>query len=183
MNGQEVEQTEEGHKVNEDIELEDDQDREDQEKVEVKTLRSPSRPTQAEVDEHNVSHIPFRDWCPFCVQGAAPNRHHSPMGNQEYQIPHIACDYCFLGDEGQGEDKETLIVQVAVDLNTRCVFAHAVPRKGAAHEHGADEVCRDIEALGYRDIVFKTDNEPAMRTLQEEVRSRRVARTVLETHQ
>ena len=104
------------------------------------------------------------------------------MVDQVHEIPHIACDYCFLGDDGgkEGEEKETLIVQVAVDLNTKCIFAHAVPRKGIAHVHGAEEICKDIDALGYKDVVFKTDNEPAMHTLQEEVKSRRVDRTILE---
>ena len=40
---------------------------EDYEPPAVKTLTSPELPTQAEIDEHNVSHQPYRAWCRYCV--------------------------------------------------------------------------------------------------------------------
>ena len=87
------------------------------------------------------------------------------------------CDYCFLGAK---DDGATLIVQVTRDVTSKCTFAHAVPRKGVSHLFGAEQVCTDIECLGYKDVVIKTDNEPAMITLQEEIRSRRTDKTILE---
>ena len=34
--------------------------------------RTPAKmPTEEEVKTHNVSHLPFRDWCPDCVAGRA----------------------------------------------------------------------------------------------------------------
>ena len=108
--------------------------------------------------------------------GSAPNRPHV-KGKQDYNIPHLVCDYCFLGDK---DDGETLIVQVTRDITSKCLFAHAVPRKGVSHIFGAEQVCKDIESLGYKDVVIKTDNEPAMLTLQEEIKSRRVDKTILE---
>ena len=36
---------------------------------EVKRLLNPEAPSQLEVDEHFVrGHIPYRNWCPVCVQ-------------------------------------------------------------------------------------------------------------------
>ena len=35
----------------------------------VKKFKDPKLPTQEEVDKHYVmGHIPYRDWCPVCVQ-------------------------------------------------------------------------------------------------------------------
>ena len=135
----------------------------------VRVLKDPRKPTQKEVEAHNAIHLPFRDWCPHCVRGRAHNINHKKIAEKEYDIPHIVCDYCFLGDD---DDTETLVVQVARDTDTKYLFAHAVPRQGVSHIHGAEQLCKDI--------ALKTDGEPAMRTLQEEVKSRRRDRTVLE---
>ena len=54
-----------GTPKDEEIELKEETDEEvGEESVPVKMLRSPYRPSQKEVDEHNLSHVPFRDWCP-----------------------------------------------------------------------------------------------------------------------
>ena len=152
MNGEETRSEDGGSPEEETIELREDGDADiGEDSVTVKTLKSPYRPSQQEVYEHNLSHVPFRDWCPYCVKGSAPNVSHVSMADQVYSIPHIACDYCFLGDEGgdeKGEERETLIVQVAVDLNTKCVFAHAVPRQLIAHVHGVEELCRVLMRSG-----------------------------------
>ena len=134
----------------------------DSEARRANTMRDPIKPTQKEVDAHNVTHMPFRNWCPHCVTGSAPNRRHEQGKQEGYQIPPLMCDYCFLGDKSDGE---TLVVQVTKDATSKCVFSHAVPRKGMSHEHGVEHLCKDIEALGYKEVVINTDNEPAMRTL------------------
>ena len=33
----------------------------------VKTAKAPAKPSKEEVDEHMVTHLPFRSWCPHCV--------------------------------------------------------------------------------------------------------------------
>ena len=42
----------------------------------AKVIRAPIRPSQQEVDEHMLTHIPFRSWCPHCVKGKAVNSPH-----------------------------------------------------------------------------------------------------------
>ena len=49
---------------------------EDYEPVVVRTLASPELPSQAEIDEHNVSHQPYRAWCRFCVMGRGEPDYH-----------------------------------------------------------------------------------------------------------
>ena len=31
-------------------------------------IRDIRTPTQAEVDRHNLTHLPFRNWCPHCMR-------------------------------------------------------------------------------------------------------------------
>eukprot|EP00971_Amphidinium_carterae_P268919 5335247-Amphidinium_carterae.1 len=31
------------------------------------TYKTPLLPTQRETDEHNITHLPYRDWCKHCV--------------------------------------------------------------------------------------------------------------------
>ncbi len=61
------------------------------------------------------------------------------------------------------------------------IFAHMVPRKGLlASMHGAVEMIKDIGKLGHREVILKSDNEPALRSVQEEVKRRREDPTILE---
>ena len=50
-------------------EVEESYDVENEEAAPKKTLRDPGEPTKQEWDEHRVDHIPYRSWCPYCVQG------------------------------------------------------------------------------------------------------------------
>ena len=34
-----------------------------------KSLNAPVKPTKAMVEDHEVSHLPFRNWCQACVRG------------------------------------------------------------------------------------------------------------------
>ena len=85
-------------------------------------------------------------------------------------------DYCFLGSEGE----DTVASQVTRDRRTRMIFAHVVPKKGFSHEHGATELIKDIAKLGYNEIILKCDGEPALKTIEEEVRRQRSEKTILE---
>ena len=60
------------------------------------------------------------------------------------------------------------------------LFAHVVPRKGIVHEHGAAAMVSDIERLGYKEVILECDGEPAMKSVQEEVKRRRMDPTILE---
>ena len=154
------------------------EEKESEEAKPPEVLRNPGAPTPREIEEHNVTHLPFRSWCPHFVAGKAQDRPDKKRDNQgEKQIPKIVFDYCFLGGK---DDAETLAVQVARDRRTQMLFAHVVPRKGMVHEHGAAAMVSDIERLGYKELILKCDGEPAMKSVQEEVKRRRMDPTILE---
>ena len=140
-------------------------------------LRDPGAPTESEVEHHNVTHLPFRAWCPACVEGKARDRPHKRQEDEnEKRLPEVVFDYGFMGTEGE----DTIAIQVARDRRTRMVFAHVVPKKGFTHEHGAAEMVKDIKKLGYSEMILKCDGEPALKSVQEEVKRRRSEQTILE---
>ena len=158
-----------GDEDHEQIECGEEKESEEAKSPEV--LRDPGAPTPKEVEQHNVTHLPFRSWCPHCVSGKAQDRQHKKRENQdEKQIPEIVFDYVFLAS---AEDDETIPIRVARDWHTHMLFAHAVPRKGMVCHHGADAMEKDIEKLGYKEIILKSDGEPAIKAVQEEVKRRR----------
>lgn len=47
------------------------------------TLKDPGRPTEAQADRHNSTHLPYRSSCPACVAGRARDRPHQKKEGQE----------------------------------------------------------------------------------------------------
>jgi len=107
--------------------------------------------TEAEVEQHNVTHMFFRAWCPACVAGKARDKPHKKQEDEWERLPDMVFDYGFMGAEGE----ETTAVQVARDRRTRILLAHVVPKKGFTHEHGAEEMVKDIKKLGKRRDDFQ----------------------------
>ena len=52
------------------------EDEEIEEGIAAKGIKSPKKPTQAQIDEHELTHWPFRDWCVHCVKGKTQNNPH-----------------------------------------------------------------------------------------------------------
>ena len=59
------------------VEEEEDEDVLDEGAVRgPKHIRDIRTPTQAEVDRHNLTHLPFRNWCPHCMKGRGKEAPH-----------------------------------------------------------------------------------------------------------
>ena len=54
------------------------------------------KPSEAEINMHNLTHLPFRDWCPYCVQGKAVSYPHIKRKQKEDEVPIISSDYMGL---------------------------------------------------------------------------------------
>eukprot|EP00971_Amphidinium_carterae_P147755 2928613-Amphidinium_carterae.1 len=63
-------------------------------KHKLPTYKTPVLPTQQEIDEHNITHLPYRDWCKHCVQGKSESQHHQRGGLTKQSITQI--DYAYL---------------------------------------------------------------------------------------
>jgi len=62
----------------------------------MRKLLDPCLPTRAEREEHEMTHLPFRNWCAHCVKGRGVERAHSKSdAREEGALPEIHVDYCF----------------------------------------------------------------------------------------
>ena len=144
-----------------------------------KQLKETAEPTEKEVGEHNLTHLPFRTWCAHCIRGKAKNPPHwrQKESEGEKRIPAISADYCFLGSE---EDESQAPVWVMTDHETKAVFAYVCESKGSESKGLVDQVVEDINKLGHTKVILKTDQEPAIRDVQRAVRDKRRQATILE---
>ena len=48
----------------------------------TKFKSTPKEPSKREREEHNISHMPYRSWCSFCVRGRGISSHHKATGSE-----------------------------------------------------------------------------------------------------
>ena len=157
--------------------------REGEEAREVRAPTIPMTPSKAEVLQHRLKHHPFRDWCPHCVRGKGrEDRHTGSSQKDEYMgIPKLASDYFYIGqrrpigrqerqeaEEEAEKDGQTPVI-VIKDTRSKAIFAHACPCKGV---HGAvvGRIIEDLNSLGYKRVLVRTDGEPAILNLWKKVK-------------
>ena len=127
----------------------------------VKKVLDPKAPTDAEVEEHRLTHIPYRNWCEVCVKCKGKEFDHRRKGDSG-GVSEYAFDYCFPGDELGFK----LVVLVGHEKVTGMTLAVTVPTKGSSGRFTVDKAVDYIEEVGDANsrIVVKTDQEPAILT-------------------
>ena len=78
--------------IGERIKAEKDADR-------VKSITDPRKPTEKEVEDHNRTHLPYRNWCPHCVRAKGKDLDHRKAVTEERGLAEYSFDYCFPGNE------------------------------------------------------------------------------------
>ena len=72
-----------------------------------KALSSPPVVSQKMKDEHEITHLPYRSWCPHCVSGRGRCMHHqSKRDGKEENVPRVAMDYFYMHSNTDGTDDE-----------------------------------------------------------------------------
>ena len=164
-------------KTNGDEEGSEEEEEEDQEvehgmRRTVKKL-DPKTPSRGEVDEHNMTHIPFRNWCRHCVRGRgkeeACKRREKELDGYEVHM-----DFMFMGDEGS---EKTLAMLVVKERMAKAVMACVAPRKSSG-QWLAGRVMAFLREVGceVEKMTMKTDSEPALVKVVEEVGRLRAAK-------
>jgi hypothetical protein len=74
-------------------------------------MMDPRKPSPEEVAEHEMTHLPYRNWCRHCIKGRGREMPHKkskgPPG-----LPEAHFDFCFLGRENEpGETLPILVVR------------------------------------------------------------------------
>ena len=90
-------------------------------------LGEPYVPTEAEREEHDKTHQPWRSWCPDCVGGGAVSQPHHPAPEDptNARLPHVLMDYFFMGQD----DAKVLPMIGLKERQCKMKFAHMVEEK------------------------------------------------------
>ena len=81
-------------------------------------------PSEIEVAQHGLTHLPFRSWCRHCIRATgkeSPHHESSPGG-----VSKLATDLAFMGKDG------TPITIPAVSTGWRKHFPNVVPCRGTS---------------------------------------------------
>ena len=142
-----------------------------------RNLGDPRFPSQKEVDEHYLTHVPYRNWCPHCVRGRGKDLDHRRSIDEDRKVREFSFDYCFPGDEKGSK----ITVLVGKERVTGMTMASVVPVKGTSGQFSAMRVLEFIKECGAAEteIVLKTDQEPAIDALMEDVVKTRGERITL----
>ena len=129
-----------------------------------KALAAPVQPTEQIIEDHRASgHLPFRNWCSACVRGRGRSYSHIQRDKSEEVVTTISIDYGFFGSE-ESPDKE-IPVLVVKDRRSKALWAHLVPSKGVENPHVYRSLFKDLNSTGYKKIILKSDQEPAITAL------------------
>ncbi len=147
-----------------------------------KAVRSPKRPSLKEVEEHELTHCPYRAWCDHCVRGQAKDDAHPAVAGEmaESAVVRVLMDYCFFQEglkskvtehEESTTAKTSLTVMVMLETLCHSVWAYAVESKGAGETWMTEQIVEDIETIGLTNerIIMKSDQEPSIIDVQKSV--------------
>ena len=121
-------------------------------------LRVPIEPTASERRQHELTHLPYRDWCPFCVK--AKGRHAASKKQLDRQ-PVIQVDYCFHSTDPKLPLRKLL---TAVDIVTGLGMTIVIPSKGN-DDYAAAELKKFIYECGRTFGILQYDQESSLKAL------------------
>ena len=77
----------------------DDDEIDGQEGVEVEPLRkaaSPTMPSAADVEDHRITHVPYRSWCMECNMGRGLGEQRGSHAGRAHDIPIVGIDFLYI---------------------------------------------------------------------------------------
>ena len=94
---------------------------------------APMAPSRLEKEAHDLTHTPYRAWCPHCVRMRGRNTAHKKQVRKEKSwVPRISFDYFFFSQEDEQANKHPMIVMV--DDETGEKYARGVSQKGLGED-------------------------------------------------
>ena len=121
------------------------------------------------------------DHCAQCVCVKAKGKEDPHLSgkkkNEGEDMDMVAIDYASIGE---GEDSHARKLLIGRDRRTKYIFCHLVKRKGMEDERIVGKLLRSITEIGNTKMILKTDGEPALVQVQEEIINRRPQRTIPE---
>ena len=89
--------------------VEEDEDEEYGVRRSVKKF-DPREPSKEEREEHEKTHLPFRNWCRHCVRGRGKEEA-CRDAKRDQEVAEVHLDFMFMGDEGEDRTLAVLVVK------------------------------------------------------------------------
>ena len=121
--------------------------------------------SKEERDEHELlGHVQYRSWCRHCAaaRGVGQQRRQLSEDPVDAAVPEIVLD-CYV----MGEESETAPHIVVKDRKSSAYFPTSLDSKTS--HFAVAFVAGAIQELGYKRILMKSDNEPAIKRLKTRV--------------
>ena len=129
----------------------------------------PEEPSQAEVENHALTHEPFKPWCSLCTQYRARQDQHSASHHESVGHSVVSFDFGYCSRMDGEVDKQTCLF--VHDRATKMMAAIPTPQKGGKHlQYLTTEVTRFIVHTQHREIAIRTDREPSILALTDAVK-------------
>ena len=129
----------------------------------ARTTPTPTEPSQAERDLHMMTHMPYKNWCLWCVRNRCPNAKHMTIKKNGRNIPLLCADYCFPKDK---TDITTSTVLAGRLYPTRRTLSLPCLHKGEDARTVA-RLSEWIRGSGLLKLAYKSDQEKSLKTLLE----------------
>ena len=141
-------------------------------------LPDPKLPSKEEVERHYPTHLPFRNWCQYCIQGKGKTAPHFQQGQCDDGLMEVRFDYCFMSTHGS----PMCTILVAKEKSSKMTLATVVPMKGASLEYPIRRTMTFLKEIGLEgaDIVVKSDQENASKDFLNNIAARRSAKSKIE---
>jgi len=134
-----------------------------------KVRKDPGAPSAEEVARHAATHLPYRSWCKHCVNGRGVAHPHITQHNsKDGEVPTVGVDYHYMGKE---QEEGTVPMLAIKDAPSKVVFDMVVTAKGV-NEYMVKRVMQALDLLGHKRLILKSDQEPALVALLDEVKLR-----------
>ena len=117
-------------------------------------------PSDAEVQQHSLTRMPYKPWCVHCAAFRARADKHAQVHDVKRTHSILCFDFCYTHRHA-GETK--LCCLVAHDEHTKWIQAWPVPSKGGINtrQYMAAELTRLLSYLGHREVTLRADLEPS----------------------
>ena len=115
-------------------------------------MAAPVQPTKEEWEQHVITHLPFRAWCPHCIRGRGLNAPHHRVPEEDKQggeVAYVSLDYGFM--PSKVHDEQFGPVLVLRDRKTRMTGSILVPAKGV-EEFAVRRVIDFLRELGCGEV-------------------------------
>ena len=115
----------------------------------------PVLPSEAEVEQHELTHLPFRSCCRHCARAKgkeSPHHESSPGG-----VSKFATNYVFMGEDGT-----PITILAGYDGLTNAFFANVVLCKGTSHGYAERALAQNVLSTSHQRVILQSDQEPSI---------------------